>query len=1131
MNARRLVPSVFAVVLGVLLFATAPARAAEEYVFSTSFGGGSLGVAVNQLTGRVYAAVEGDGVDVFEPSGAPAATPQLTGTSFGFPFGVAVDNSTQPSQGDIYVSDFSAGAVDQFDPAGSATAIRVTEASIPVADRGKNGTFEPRGVAVNSSGDLYVVDSSAGTVDEFSSTGVFIAQVGSAAQIEGAQLIAINSANDLYVATDGGIVEFDASGHCVNNCIPLFTSGHVGLAVNGAGDLFVGEESQVSEYSTSNSLLRQLGLPSSQPPFPGLGGSFGVAVNDKTRAVYVTGDPTTDAVDLFRIQLVQTEAASSVGETGVTLNGSVNPEGEKLTECYFEYGPGSSFGEAYGQSKPCEQTPEGTSFVPVSAQLTGLQPHTSYHYRLVTNGPEGLAYGFDKSFYTFSRPAVEDESSTNIGPTTATVSAQVNPGGSLSAYYVEYGTSTAYGSSTPPQSVGAGEQGAGVLVQLSSLQPETTYHFRFVASNQLGVEYGGDLSLTTPLASSTATLGLPDGRGFEMVSPVDNADGNVYEPVPQNHGTFGSGESTSLPMRASADGAAVEYVADPPATGGDGSVGNGSGNEYVARRTLGGGWSAVDLETPGLEKAPFEASLPDELVNAGTSAVPAGSVSLSGSGGGLFESVGGRSVPVNVLPDGDMASRAEFGGGGLSHVISADGSRIYWTDQEEGPDKGDLFVRENGMTTVQVNATQGPGPSGGGRFWMASSDGSRVFFTDCSQLTAQSTAVFTDGCERENMDGKNGADNEVVGNDLYEYGVDTSQLVDLTVDHNAGDLLSADVQGVVGASEDGSYLYFIAGGVLSANENAEKERAQLQTCNPGVGGAEGTLCNLYVIHEGVTTFIAALTSQDLYGFNSHDLDTSLAGRSAQVAPNGQGLVFISERNLTGYDDNGTDEVYVYNADTGGLSCASCDPTGAPPAAGGGGSLPTSFSPLFTRRWISEDGSRVFFQSSEPLVAQDTNGVQDVYEWERDGVGSCGNVNGCVYLLSGGASSAPSFFLDASASGDDVFIISRAQLTAQDQGETYEVYDARVGATQPPAEQACTGTGCQGLPAAPPLFATPSSATFNGVGNFLPPAPAVKVAKKAVKCANGKKLSHGKCIKPKKKKKKAKRASNYRRATR
>jgi hypothetical protein len=125
---------------------------------------------------------------------------------------------------------------------------------------------------------------------------------------------------------------------------------------------------------------------------------------------------------------------------------------------------------------------------------------------------------------------------------------------------------------------------------------------------------------------------------------------------------------------------------------------------------------------------------------------------------------------------------------------------------------------------------------------------------------------------------------------------------------------------------------------------------------------------------------------------------------------------------------------------------------------------------------------------------DLAGLTNVFEWERDGTGSCRRAQGCIFLLSTGTSPDISFFLDASENGDDAFFASRSQLVPQDHGEVYEVYDAHQCTEAVPCRTetstACTGTGCQGVPAAPPLFATPASATFAGGGNFSP-APVVK----------------------------------------
>jgi hypothetical protein len=106
----------------------------------------------------------------------------------------------------------------------------------------------------------------------------------------------------------------------------------------------------------------------------------------------------------------------------------------------------------------------------------------------------------------------------------------------------------------------------------------------------------------------------------------------------------------------------------------------------------------------------------------------------------------------------------------------------------------------------------------------------------------------------------------------------------------------------------------------------------------------------------------------------------------------------------------------------------------------------------------------------------------VYEWERDGTGSCRLEGGCIYLLSSGV------LIGASATGDDVFVIAKEDLVPQNKSEDIFVYDVRVGAPPPLAAPACTSTGCQGPPAAAPIFATPSSVTFAGTGNFPPPPP-------------------------------------------
>jgi hypothetical protein len=176
-----------------------------------------------------------------------------------------------------------------------------------------------------------------------------------------------------------------------------------------------------------------------------------------------------------------------------------------------------------------------------------------------------------------------------------------------------------------------------------------------------------------------------------------------------------------------------------------------------------------------------------------------------------------------------------------------------------------------------------------------------------------------------------------------------------------------------------------------------------------------------------------------------------------------------------------------------IACLSCKPSGEPikpPAEfqlGENAYLPVSHVGTALPHWVSDDGARVFFDTSASLVPQDINEQTDVYEWERDGSGSCTHNPGCIYLISDGSAPEGSYLIGVSASGDDVFMTTRSALVSEDENETVDVYDARANMVSRPTAPQCTGSGCQGLPSTPPVFATPPSATYNGVGNFVPPA--------------------------------------------
>jgi hypothetical protein len=214
--------------------------------------------------------------------------------------------------------------------------------------------------------------------------------------------------------------------------------------------------------------------------------------------------------------------------------------------------------------------------------------------------------------------------------------------------------------------------------------------------------------------------------------------------------------------------------------------------------------------------------------------------------------------------------------------------------------------------------------------------------------------------------------------------------------------------------------------------------------------------------------------------------------SSQVSADGSTWVFSSEKPLRGAptDPLGrpefTDylsEVYRYVVGDADATCISCPAPGAPSSFGasfdafgfhGKGSTVTSGDPGRQSRNVSPDGKRVFFDTSNALLPEDTNTKSDVYMWE----------DGTLSLISTGKGARSTFLLDSSVSGDDVFFATTEELFPGDDDDAYDVYDARVGGGQAATakEESCSGDSCQGALTAPPGVVKPASVGFEGRGN-------------------------------------------------
>ncbi len=767
------------------------------------------------------------------------------------------------------------------------------------------------------------------------------------------------------------------------------------------------------------------------------------------------------------------EGASSVTPTTATLQAAVNPEFAD-THYIFEYGPTA----AYGTQVPL---PPGTDIgesgneQSAAVGLTGLAAQSTYHFRVVATNSVGTTDGPDAIFTTLPPAPIDSELATNVTATAADLRTEINPEGVETHYRFEYGTTPSYGAAAPVPdgAIGAvaGDQGAAVHVE--GLQPSTRYYFRVLATNALGTSAGGVQTFTTyPPGGPSA---LPDNRAYELVSPVEADGGDV------GGNAYFAGDYLTGNAESSLSGSAVAYIStasfsdspsamltssylssrgpsgwstraiSPSATVASGylklgpalsapyraftpeltaavlewssplAAGQSAGYYNVYLHELGASPSPYQLlttagpagEKPGYEVR-FAGASPDlaHIVVEATSPLTEGEGAPAGAWS-VYEWAGGRLRLVSILPGpGSVAAAGAKAGGGEDHNfandVSADGSRVFWTYG------GQLYVRENGTTTVELTPSLG---NGSATFRAATPDGSKVFFTDETPLT-------------NNPDDNGG---------LYEYDFNGRTLTDLSLDSGG----SPGVEGVVGASEDGSSVYFVASGGLATGAST---------------GANNH--NLYLSHDGGTTFIAALNSED-----KGDWEQNLEERTARVTPDGEHLAFMSREPLTGYDNIDVNtgaadtEVFVYDASTGGLSCASCNPSGERPI--GSSSVPTGKFSQYVPRYISDNGRRVFFDSSDALVPAATNGRQNVYEYE----------NGAIYLISAGTSEDISAFADASPNGNDLFFTTRAQLVPEVNNTNAHMYDARVDGGFPAgalAPEQCSGEGCRGPVGAPPV---------------------------------------------------------------
>ncbi len=960
------------------------------------------------------------------------------------------------------------------------------------------------------------------------------------------------------------------------------------------------EATTVAQFGPNDELIQRFGAS-------GLNEGAGIAVDPASGGVYVT-DAQTGDVDLFALEepgpaTVDSASVEQVTSESAKLEAQIDPDGA-VTTYVFEYG-----------TAPCAEDP--TSCVKVEGVVPGggygdeavdthlqrgtgapVLPGTTYHYRVrAGHEPDTSESEREGVFTTLPATAngggIADErvwemvSEREKGG--ALIEALTGSGGAIQAS--SSGDAITYVSNGPIGEAD-GNRSLEDTQMLSSRGPDGWGSQDITTPNEHGTGLGTGIGDEYRFFAEDLSLALV--RPFlslgNMAEPPLSPPVSAREEELEEEGK--DYQQSTLYLRDDAPLAPAAAEAENyHAAQEDGVVMSNPG--YLAlvddANVLPGAEFGSEFKERGHELSFLDAtpSLSTSVVSSNVAGPPSCTFGLLGCTPGLYEWTAGELRLVNLLEDGAVAEHAELGYGApganssvVRHAISNDGSRVFWGYE------GHLYLRD--LTkgpegeTVRLDKARGvaepPGPTGEAKFQTASADGSRVFFTDGQRLVTGAGATP----ERPDL-----YVCEVVENASHEL---ECELTDLTPEHETPthEKESANVQGLVlGASEtgcdesqEGCYVYFVADGALSEAANAEGEKAAPGLC--GVRGYPDRTCNLYVEHYGgepgnpgwpkLPTFIARLSSGD-------ELDWMGLGASkeapksaftSRVSPNGRYLAFMSERELTGYDNVDSsaeakgahdEEVFLYEASPGHLVCASCDPSGARPTGildppkedasgktivgpeGSGllvdrprvwagrwlaGSIPgwtllhekgeTEPYSFYQSRYLSNSG-RLFFDSPEALVPQDTNGKEDVYEYEPAGVPQgpheCTSASathsvrseGCVGLISSGTSDRESAFLDASEAGGegehgeelsegggDVFFVTAAPLVPQDTDTSFDVYDAHecTGASPcivPPEERTptvCEATeACRPYSYSAPASGNPGSVSPPGPGNIAP----------------------------------------------
>jgi len=619
---------------------------------------------------------------------------------------------------------------------------------------------------------------------------------------------------------------------------------------------------------------------------------------------------------------------------------------------------------------------------------------------------------------------------------------------------------------------------------------------------------------------------LPDCRAYELVTPQD-ANGRQFKDV--QFGAVGDAFPTDMVSRS---GASIAFstrgssLLEPEGGGGDAEY-----DVYEEERSASGWIGRYLSPLPDEALLQFSGGISSDHSYLFTHVGPfnkasgeygslyQGDAGYLGGPGGSFELIGVGSLGREKLVQGRYISQ------GGQHIIFSTGKLPSGSVWCEG-------AITKGRSCPVKQLEEDAAPTGTGSIYDRAAEGpTRVV----SLLPNDVHAVAGEDAAYQGVS----ADGKVVAfkikGNLYVR-VDNSVTLEVTeAESEFG-----------GLSEDGRYLFYLTEGNIHRFDTETKADIQVNSSGDGkmvnvsgdgsgvyfvssqqLDGAKGILGqpNLYVWSEGVVTYIATVSPKDLEGTPGltswiKAVAPSKEGGpgldSSRVTPDGSAIVFQSQARVTSYDNDEHTEIYRYEVGGGGVQCVSCNPSGSKATDEARFQNPAVIEPLMVVRNLSDNGTNVVFETSEALIENDTDGVNDIYEWHEAPEGGSQ-----VSLITSGESHSyplleaalePNSLFGVSGDGSDIFFTSQDELVhAAGVGGVPAIYDARVegGFPEPPVPAVCSGEGCRPPMSSPPALGAAASGSLRGSGNLLP-----KIPKKKHRHCRRKGAKHKRCGKRK-----------------